>query len=250
MTLSTRVSIQWGSENPSENTDTLVFTTKKEHFVDVRILKSEYPHIQEGLEPREFEEIFDWIIIGDEEPIAGTNKIQFNHTVNLQEILRSLKSGLPLLECKNAPDVGDFSAIEGSEDRKETGSMVNPSTGLVTLYVELWRSLNPNKTTFAEEVREGRDKNGGKDTSDDELINFTFDLNDGPRYGRIIALGNWVQGVIYDSSEKTHPLSVVRAFYNCEAKEWVTLIKYGVHEFPDPSAVISSKVSLPWRKIE
>lgn len=249
MVLSTRVSIQWLPDEPSELTSTMVSTSASDHFVDIRILKDKYPHVQEGPEPESFKKIFDWVITGEEEEIVGTSKIQFNHAINLQEIMKSLKTGVPLLECKSEPDIGDFSSIENSEDRKETGTMVNPITGRMTPYIEIWRSLNPEMTTPAKEVLEGRDAAGQKYELNDQSINWTYDLNEGPFYGRIIRLANWVQGVVYDESEKTHPLSVLRAYFDESSGTFVYVIKYGLYEFPDIQDTVSIEAKA-WHKIE
>lgn len=230
MVLSTRVNIQWLPNEPTETSHTLVFTTSQDHFVDVRIKKDMYPFKQDGAQPVDFNEVFEWVIVGEEEPIANTNKIQFNHKVNLQEIMKSLTTGKPLLECKSAPDIGSFSAIEGSKDRKEMGRMVNPETGKSTEYVEIWRSLNPEETTFETEVRENENKDGHEISGPVDVYNATYDLEEGSVYGRVIVLGRWIQGVIYDSSDKSHPLSVLRA-YREDSGAWRTLIRYGRRDF-------------------
>lgn len=249
MVLSTRVSIQWLPDEPSEPTSTIVSTSASDHFVDVRIFKHKYPHVQEGLAPQAFEDIFDWVITGEEQEIPGTSKIQFNHAINLQEIMKSLKTGLPLLECKSEPDIGDFSSIENSEDRKETGSMVNPETGKMTPYIEIWRSLNPEKSTPSMEVREGKDEFGHKYELSGEIVNWTYDLNEDSRYGRIIRLANWVQGIVYDKSEKTHPLSVLRAYFDETSGEFIKVIKYGLYQFPDIQDTLCLEAE-GWHKIE
>lgn len=230
MVLSTRVSLQWLPNEPMETSHTLVFTTPRDHFVDVRIKKDKYPFVQQEEIPVDFNDIFEWVIVGEEEPIENTNKIQFNHTVNLQDIMKSLATGKPLLECKSDPDIGEFSAIEGSKDRKEVGRMVNPETGKCTEYVEIWRSLNPEETTFETEVREGENRDGDDVGAGPEVYSATYDLNDGSLYGRVIVLGKWVQGVIYDEADKTHPISVIRA-HRESSGSWEPLIRYGKHDF-------------------
>lgn len=250
MVLSTRVSIQWPPEAPYELTHTLVFTTPLNNFVDVRIFKEKYPYIQTGTKPCDFNEVFEWVIIGERKPISGTSKIIFDHSVNLQEIMMSTKTGLLILECKDVPDIGDFSEIEGSDDRRETGEMMDPSAGKVARYVEIWRSLNPMKTTPKKEVREGKNEFGSIETFSDYVECSTYDLVDASRYGRVIRLGNWIQGAIHDSSEKRHPLSVIRAYFDSHSNEWVTLIKYGILEFPSLTDVSSLKAIAGWNKVE
>ncbi|OBA20417.1 hypothetical protein METBIDRAFT_43510 [Metschnikowia bicuspidata var. bicuspidata NRRL YB-4993] len=232
MVLSTRVSLQWLPDEPQECTNTMVFTSLKDHFVDVRIYKDQYPYRQSGDTPEKFENVFQWVIVGDEEEIEGTNQIQFNHTVNSQEIMKSLVSGKPLSECRSAPDIGSFWAIEGTEDRKETGSMAHPDTGIKTEYVEIWRSLNPNASSVKREVREGYDVTGLA-TQDAPGPVMTFDLKADGFIGRIIRLGNWVQGVIYEENERRFPISVMRSFWDADSGVWQELVGYGKHEFPE-----------------
>lgn len=239
MVLSTRVSLQWLPNEPEELTSTLVFTTPQDHFVDVRIYNEQYPHIQKGSTPEAFDKIFQWVITGEEEEIPDTNKIRFRHEVNLQEVMKSLESGRPLSECRSEPDIGAFWSIEGSEDRKETGSMVNPETGKHTDYVEIWRSLDPALTTPVTEIRE---------ISGKEHEVLTLELKHNGVLGRIIRLGNWVQGVIYEEAEKTHPISVLRCFYDSNAGEWKDLIRYGKHSFPELFKELEEDGL--WKKIE
>lgn len=250
MVLSTRVSLQWLPEEPEELTNTLVFTSAKDHFVDVRIYKNRYPYQQAGSVPEPFEDVFQWVIVGEEEEIANTNLIRFNHSVNLQEIMKSVATGKPLSECRGEPDVGTFWAIEGTEDRKETGTMAHPETGKATDYVEIWRSLNPNATTVDHEVREGYDGTGQIVQDSPDPI-MTYDLIQDGFIGRIIRLGNWVQGLVYESNEPQFPISVMRSMWDPETGNWRVLIEYGKHRFPDvyqKNATTSGDGS--WRRVE
>ncbi|GEQ71584.1 hypothetical protein JCM33374_g5269 [Metschnikowia sp. JCM 33374] len=232
MVLSTRVSLQWLPNEPEELTSTMVFTSTKDHFVDVRIYKERYPYKQTGTEPENFEDVFQWVIVGEEEEIKNTNKIRFNHSINSQEITTSLATGKPLSECRGDADVGSFWPMEGTEDRKETGSMAHPDTGVLTDYVEIWRSLNPNVTSPDNEVREGHDEAGQLIPNTVTPV-MTFDLNAEGFIGRIIRLGDWVQGVIYEETEKQFPISVMRSFRDAHTGAWTELITYGKHAFPE-----------------
>ncbi|KAM9938685.1 hypothetical protein OXX80_001819 [Metschnikowia pulcherrima] len=250
MVLSTRVSLRWLPEEPNELTSTMVFTSAQDHFVDVRIYKDKYPYRQVGEQPERFEDVFDWVIVGEEEAIENSNQIRFNHTVNSQEIARSLATKKPLSECRSDPDVGAFWPIEGSEDRKETGAMAHPNTGKTTEYVEIWRSLNPNLTSVDKEVREGHDEKGAA-THEDAAPVATYDLKTKGFIGRIIRLGNWVQGVIYEENETEFPISVVRKFRDANSGKWMDLITYGKHKFPEIYTDVSPvPEDSEWEQIE
>lgn len=227
MVLSTRVSIQWLPDEAEELTSTMVFSTPQDLFTDVRVFKHCYPYSAKDVTVEEIDKVFQFVSIGKEEEIKGTNQLRFETSVNLAEIVKSIKTGRPLDECRAAPDIGSFFEIEGSEDRKETGAMENPATGVVTDYVEVWRSLNPEESTPAQEVREGHWSSAQK-----EVRVRVFDTDSEGFSGRIIRLGNWVQGVLFDGSESQYPLSVMRRFFNETSKEWESLIEYGKQEFP------------------
>lgn len=242
MVFSKRISLQWVPEEPEEDTHTLVLTSPKDHFVDVRIYKNKYPYIQKTDEVEDFDDVIQWVIVGDEEAIPGTGKIKFNHTVNSQEIMKAVKSGRTLDECRGEPDIGDFSEIEGSEDRLETGVMAHPDTGKVAEYAEVWRSLNPEHTTPDVEVREGYNSEGQRCEQNEEVM--TFDLHREGHIGRIVRLGNWVQGVIFEEGASS-PLSVMRKWLG--DGKWHDLIVYGKHSFPE---VYSGGEAAEWERIE
>lgn len=244
MVLSTRVTIQWLPDAEEELTSTMVFSTPGDVFTDVRVFKSHYPYVKKAGEPESLDEVFQFVTIGWEEEIENTNQMRFHTVVNLTEILKSIKTGKPLDNCRAAPDIGAFWPIEGSEDRKETGAMENPATGKVTEYVEIWRSLNPEETTPHKEVREGKEPVRVR-VYDTVTEDFT---------GRIVRLGNWVQGVLFDASEKKHPISVYRAFYNETSDKWETLIDYGLQEFPNIFKSLESSLAelngVEWKRVE
>lgn len=223
MTLSTRVYIQRPPDEPREDTHTMVLTSPQNHFVDVRILVEKYPYVQpSGEKPtlQSFNEVFDWVMTGMEVPI-GNNKVHFKHDINLKEVVESEKSGKPLDQCKDEEDVGEFEPVEGSSDRKETGISTHPETGKLNPYVEIWRSLDPEKYTPKEEIIEnpGQPEHG-----------YVLEVVEEGFKGKIVQIGNWVQGVVYGPAKGGFPMSVMRRFFDGE--EWVSMIEYGVHEFP------------------
>lgn len=249
MVLSTRVIIQWLPDEAEELTSTMVFSTPGEIFTDVRVFKSHYPYLKKPGEPEPLEEVFQFVTIGWEEEIKNTNQMRFHTVVNLQEILKAIKTKKPLDECRAAPDIGAFWPVEGSDDRKETGAMENPATGKVTEYVEIWRSLNPEEATPTKEVREGQWPSGERDVRVRVYDTITKGYT-----GRIVRLGNWVQGVLFDASETQHPLSVFRAFYDEKSEKWTTLIDYGYGVFPsmfkDWDATQAEENGVEWKRVE
>lgn len=247
MVFSNRVTIQWLPEEAEELTSTMVLSTPTGLFTDVRVFKDKYPYVKkESVEP--IAEVFQFATIGWEEEIKDTNKLRFHTTVNLQEIIKSIKTGKSLEECRAAPDIGAFWPIEGSEDRKETGAMENPATGKVTDYVEIWRSLNPEESSPNHEVREGH-----WELKEREVRVRVFDTATEGFIGRIVRLGNWVQAVLFEESAQD-PLSVMRSFYDEKSGEWTTLIEYGKREFPsvykdwDADEVVANGIQ--WKRVE
>lgn len=223
MTLSTRIYIQRPPDPPSETTHTLVSTSPANHFVDCRIRKERLPHVQQGQEPEDFEKVFDWVMTGTEVPIEGTNKIHFKHDINLKEVVESVQSGKPIEKCKDEEDIGEFGPVEGSEDRQETGILTHPVTGKLNPYIEIWRSLDPEEHSPEQEARE-KQKNV-------KSVVWEADLSD--HKGKLVRLGNWVQGVIYDKNERVHRLSILRSYFNSKTNKWEAQIKYGLLGFPD-----------------
>lgn len=249
MSLSTRVSIQWLPDDVEELTETLVFSTPKCFSTDVRIFKEHYPYIKINAEPEPIEKIFQFASIGTEVAIEGTNRVEFPSEVNLQVIIQAIKTGKRIEQCKGpVPDIGSFWSIENSEDRKETGSMVNPATEKLTEYIEVWRSLNPMETTPTEQIRENHWK-GNKS----EVKVRTYDAKGDHYRGRLILLGNWVQAVLYVCVDGLHQLSVARAHLN-ESGEWEPLIDYGIYHFPDFSKALNEEEfehgGISWSRIE
>lgn len=223
MTLSTRIYIQRPPDPPSETTHTLVSTSPANHFVDCRIIKERLPHVQEGKEPEDFEKVFDWVMTGTEVPIEGTNKIHFKHDINLKEVVESVKTGKPIEECKDEEDIGEFAPVEGSEDRQETGILTHPDTGKLNPYIEIWRSLDPEEHTPDQEARE----------KSKHVKSVVWDADLPDHKGKIVRLGNWVQGVVYSKNEKVHRLSILRSFLDKKTGQWQPQIKYGLVNFPE-----------------
>lgn len=216
MTLSTRVSIQWPPDIAGDATKTMVFTTPENHFVDIRIFKQYYqnPDLANNLS---FDKVFEMCLSGIEEAISGTNKIQFHQEINSIAIYNSIKSNTPLKF--GLPDIGEFSSIANTQDRKEVGKMVNPATGQLQDYIEIWRSLDPVNNSPYKEIREDKTKN---------YPIFTLIIDNNHYQGKLIRLGNWIQGLIFNKSydNKNQPLHVIQC-YQQEKNHWINLVNYG-----------------------
>lgn len=215
MTLSTRIYIQRPPDEPVETTNTMVLVSPKAHFVDIRINKDKYPYSGND----QFEEVFDWVMTGTEVPL-GETKVLFKHEINLKEVVKSVKTGKPIEECKDEEDVGDFHPIEGSHDRKETGILTHPDTGKPNPYVEIWRSLDPDLHSPEKEVIEEPGKQSHGYVLEATLAGFK---------GKVVKLGNWLQAVIFGQINSVFPMAVSRKHYD---GLWKSVIAYGGYDFP------------------
>lgn len=160
MGFSTRISIQWGQNEPSEPTDTLVLTSPGNHYVDVRLFKKDHSP--------------QWVFTGKviESVNSDGEQVQtFTHEVDStnQEIM----------------DSGIFKLLENG-DEKETGRMKNPETGKEDDYIEIWRQLDP---TQREPVRASSVSSGTKS------FVLTKTDSEGSITGKFIRIGSWAQGV-------------------------------------------------------
>lgn len=245
---STRVLIKWAEEPASEPTSTYVITSPGAHFVDIRILASAYPYNpSEGDAP--YEEVFDWVLSGMEQEVEAADEssepieIKFKLEIDSMEVTEAIKTGKPIEDCRRGTDLGFFSEIPGSEDRRETGNMVNPAVGENQDYIEIWRSLHPEKHTPTTEVREDATAKG---------INLYVLVSELELWeGKVVRLGNWVQGLIHN--KQTHQLHVVRAWFNGAAWEYV--VRFGDEDlfdldFSGSKGDLTEKKGLKWECIE
>ncbi|PSR88791.1 hypothetical protein BD289DRAFT_460340 [Coniella lustricola] len=142
--ISPRLHIKWGSDAASEPTSTLVLTSPGRFFVDIRVLRSVLDESRtssrDAGSPLQLSpEQLDWAIGGTSTSIDlptqpdGTtaSRSTFHHWVSNRT-----------LDADAVADVGDmFPQPDGTT--LETGSMVNPATGLNTTYEELWDDQEP-----------------------------------------------------------------------------------------------------------
>ncbi|EFX05964.1 hypothetical protein CMQ_4033 [Grosmannia clavigera kw1407] len=113
--LSTRISIRWGDDSPSEPTTTLVMSVDG-YFMDLRVNKSD--------------DSVDWAFAGRREIVSQDPlHCRWHHIIDSRHIFD--------------PDEGEFENLSNG-DSLETGSMSCPEKGgVVTPYEEVWRSIQP-----------------------------------------------------------------------------------------------------------
>ncbi|ODQ79386.1 hypothetical protein BABINDRAFT_161789 [Babjeviella inositovora NRRL Y-12698] len=224
MVFSTRISIKWSDNKPSENTSTVVMTShKKGLFVDLR------PFSPLSLAPNPDFPI-DWAMTGREED-AGPSRTIFHHLVDSKTIFKQIEArrkGLPAPET-NDQDLGEFSD-NGDGDRKEVGKMFNDKSGIIEPYIEVWRSLDSCNTTpynfgFIREVE--KEKRTLFEVPEYCGVLQIAASEDTEWEGMIIRLGNWIQGLVYNKRPGLQqPLSAVRAWLDPQ-KDWQIVFRYG-----------------------
>ncbi|OIW25695.1 hypothetical protein CONLIGDRAFT_708394 [Coniochaeta ligniaria NRRL 30616] len=139
--ISLRESIRWLPDSPSEPTSTVVLTSPDKHFVDVRILLP-LDHPQGILTKDQL----DWAFAGRSESAPREMEAEAND--NGERIRCGTHSvwkhwvDSRTREAEGVVDEGDMVDLPGGRTL-ETGSMVNPATGRVTGYEEVWGSGAP-----------------------------------------------------------------------------------------------------------
>jgi len=113
-----KLCVSWPPLFPaSETTDTLVFTFPSNHTIDLRFRKN-----------GEHRGTLDWGFAG--RVVIEGSKITFVHFVDSRNPTDPL----------SVQDSGHFSILPNG-DELETGEMLNPATGRVMAYEEIWRKL-------------------------------------------------------------------------------------------------------------
>ncbi|KAI1281429.1 hypothetical protein F5Y07DRAFT_296475 [Xylaria sp. FL0933] len=166
MSVSIRDSIRWLPDVASEPTSTVVLTSPERLFVDIRILK--------GISKAGAS--LDWAFAGvsSSETRDGVRHCTWRHVVDSRT---------------RAPEaVVDEGDIFPQDDGRtlETGRMVNPATGQLTDYEEVWSDLE------AESIPDG------ESTQQPRARCVVLELKDEDREGRgmVVCLGRYCQGVV------------------------------------------------------
>ncbi|GME73535.1 unnamed protein product [[Candida] boidinii] len=228
--ISTRESIQWLPDEAGERSITVVLSSPGSRFVDLR------PVIPSIVTPEESEFPFEWAFAGYERVLKGDYSImEFTHDFfdssyiyKYQLFNKNLLSEKPLLEDISA-DIGYFETI-GIGRRRETGKMANSANGdKITDYVEIWQSLNPIKFTPTEKAILHEDTEEGTTEYGCYVYDIVGDDNKELYEGRVIRVGNWIQGLVWDKSDKTSkvPISAIRLWFDKSKGNWVDVHSFG-----------------------
>ncbi|KAI3390972.1 hypothetical protein diail_8307 [Diaporthe ilicicola] len=179
--ISIRKHIRWGAEPPSEPTSTLVLTSPGRRFVDIRVLTEASPGLDLGAEPGHEAlgsltmDRLDWAFAGTSSSTKATRMdgtetahSVFNHWVDSRTT-----------EPHLVRDEGDMVPCPGGL-ALEVGNMVNPATGLMTAYEELWHDKQP----------------APRSAIPPECVVFQLSDEPGAKRGQFIRLGPYAQGVL------------------------------------------------------
>ncbi|KAK3989370.1 protein HRI1 [Cladorrhinum sp. PSN332] len=135
--ISIRKFIRWIPGAASEPTSTIVLTSPERRYVDIRILNSAAAGPNDEATTLPLSRL-DWAIAGtssseprtDDSAGLKYSHCEWRHWIDSRTI-----------DVENATDEGDNYSVEGNLSLTlEKGSMVNPATGMVTEYEEVWRS--------------------------------------------------------------------------------------------------------------
>ncbi|KAF2621763.1 hypothetical protein BU25DRAFT_378919 [Macroventuria anomochaeta] len=176
--VSIRKSIRWLPQNAHEPTSTVVLSSAGRKFVDIRILNSLDKDAEDQPEILDSSRL-DWAIAGTSSSIAVPDR---GPDVRLSTFRHWIDSRT--LDLASATDEGMMFPMEtDGEDELvlEIGKMVNPKTGLLTDYEEVWIEK------AAESV-----------PSDDgcQIVVLEYDGPSSDRRGSIVRVGRLCQGLL------------------------------------------------------
>lgn len=131
--VSIRKHIQWGTDPPSEPTSTLVLTSPRRHFVDIRPLKTALQGPASDCKLIAFDQL-DWAFGGTSSStsLSRPDGTQVSHAVFCHWVDSRSKN-----PENDIVDEGDM-IPQPDGLMLETGIMINPATGERTDYEELW----------------------------------------------------------------------------------------------------------------
>ncbi|KAK4184069.1 hypothetical protein QBC35DRAFT_506723 [Podospora australis] len=208
--ISIREYIRWLPDGASEPTSTIVLTSPKRRFVDVRILKPTLGEKDAGVHLPLSR--LDWAIAGtssseprfDDSQKAHYSHCQWRHWINSRTV-----------DTEGAADEGDNFAVTGDTALTlEKGRMVNPTTGIETDYEEMWRTGKI----------EGPPQDGGlvclvvrwEGAEDDGIV----------RRGLVVRVGQHCQAFAREGDD----ISVERLQWEKSEERWVITARIGSKE--------------------
>jgi len=201
--ISVRKWIQWGGESCGENTDTLVLTSKKHYYVDVRIYKptdASQPLLPNDPEDKNAISRLEWGFAGTSSSIPSEHEPSYSGCAIEGDELSHHTVWSHWIDSKTLDEVKDEGDMypQANGDVLERGNMAHPDTGKMMDYEELWRDIMPSTTD-------------GSSTR----YSFVMKLDEPAKAARgmLIRIGAHIEGVIRIGNE----LSVARWHYR-EAK--------------------------------
>ena len=213
--ISSRVWIRWGDGEPYENTTTLVLTTPSQTFIDIRVLQS-------SSQTTIGEQIIDVSLL--EWAFSGIATTEYRDGICHKTWTHHIDSR-SAYGAEPPIDEGDMYPEPDGVLCRERGRMVNPETGEMSDYEEMWETIEAHTT--------------GSDTRKWCLVATTSAPEHKAR-GMLIRIGQFVQCLLIVDDE----VNVERWVYT-DAGEgsqtgegspegWARTIKLGARTLPCP----------------
>lgn len=220
--ISIRKHIRWGTDAASEPTSTLVLTSPGRRFVDVRVLRRQSSPSPKHSADEDFGNLsrdqLDWAFAGTSSSsnITRHDGSQVSHSVFNHWVDNRSK------EPEATPDEGDMFPQQ-NDVTLETGSMVNPATGVETDYEELWYDEEPTSI------------------SPEGVACVVFQLQGDSRAerGQFIRLGKYAQGVLRIGDTFT----AERWLWHEGQSKWKRLVKIGDDQVPSLETLLDKNDS-------
>lgn len=205
---------------PSEPTSTVVLTSGRGHYVDIRVLKDkDVPISSLTLDTPSLEKL-DWGFAGVSKelkppsPDDESQVMEWIHWVDSRHLQKE--------RGKPSSDVGHcFSLPNG--DMLEKGSMKNPATGIVTEYEELWGDVEIETTPHA--------GNREKIVTVLRTVGSSSEHDSKASNGMVIRVGQFIQGIIVQDRQ----LALERWHYG---GKWERQIRMGSSSLSLPCALL------------
>ncbi|GAA5897612.1 hypothetical protein JCM5296_003738 [Sporobolomyces johnsonii] len=139
--VSTRVSIRWPPAPPTDHQAVCVIQGRSGFFLDLRVKRTP------GLDVGEKDCEVAWATAGWKELLPAKaeegqqhDRARFTPVLDSRRPSASSSTAPPSEDLSAQPDEGTFTPLPNG-DVLETGSMLNPDTGIVQDYEEIWRRL-------------------------------------------------------------------------------------------------------------